>query len=197
MKKQFMILAALAFAASAMAQTTNELGSLQKKKPRPENREQAGEKHSDRQQRRLPFMERELRKIGITKEEKAQIIELQKKHKEKMASNAREIALARKNLSLLQDDGASMEELEAAIQEVSVAQTEQLRILVHNRIEMERILGKEKYALFMQNARKQFKKHGRRNTPPLPPRPGFPPIPGQENPHRNPPVPAPSFENRP
>ena len=85
-----------------------------------------------------------------------------------------------------------MEMLEAAIQEVSVAQTEQLRILVANRIEMERILGKEKYAKFMQNARTQFQKHGRHGGPPLPPRPGLPPIPGQERPRGNPPIPPPS-----
>ena len=140
-------------------------------------------------------MERELNRIGVTEEEKAQIIELQKKYKELMEANAQRMAMAREKLSKLQDEGAPMEVLEIAIQDVSAAQTEQLRILVRNRMEMERILGKEKYAQFMQNARTQYKKHGHRGGPPLPPRPGLPPtpglppVPGQEHQQGKPPAP--------
>lgn len=181
MKKKLMILAVSAWAISGMAQNTNEFVPHQKKEVRPEQMEK---KRAEYQQRRLQLMERELKRIGVTKDEKAQIKGLQKTHKEKMASNAQRIAMTREKLSKLLDDGASMDLLEIAIQEVSTAQTEQLRILVSNRIEMERILGKEKYAQFMKNARTQFKKHGRRGGHSLPPRPGQPPVPGQGGGHR-------------
>jgi len=186
MKKQIMILAILALAIPALAQDTNGFGPRREKKNHPEWGEK---KRVEHQQRRLQLMHRELKRIGVTKEEKAQIIQLQKMHKGKMVANSQHIAMTREKLSKLQDEGAPMEVLEAAIQEVSAAQTEQLRILVVNRIEMERILGKEKYTKFMQNARTQFQKHGRRGGPPLPPRPGLPPIPGQKRPHGEPPVP--------
>ncbi len=186
MKKQIMILAILALAIPAMAQDTNEFDLRREKKNHPEWSEK---KRAEHQQRRLQLMERELKRIGVTEEEKAQIIELQKMHKGKMEANAKHIARAREKLSKLQDEGAPMEMLEAAIQELSASQTVQLRILVVNRIEMERILGKEKYTLFMQNARTQFQKHGRRSGPPLPPRPGLPPIPGRDHHHGEPPHP--------
>ena len=114
-----------------------------------------------------------------------------------MAANAQRIKTAREKLSKLQDEGATMEVLEAAIQDVSAAQTEQLRILVINRMEMERILGKEKLAQFMQNARKQFQKHGRRGGSSLPPQPGLPPVPGQENRRGEPPGPQASPQTPP
>jgi len=186
MEKKLMILAILVLVIPALAQDTNGIGPRREKKNHPEWGEK---KRAEHQQRRLRLMERELKRIGVTEEEKAQIIQLQKIHKEKMEANAQHIAMAREKLSKLQDEGAPMEVLEAAIQEVSVAQTEQLRVLVANRIEMERILGKEKHDKFMQNARTQFQKHGRRGGRGLPPRPGLPPIPGQERPHGKPPVP--------
>lgn len=203
MKKQLMILAVMSLSISTIAQETNEFGP-QKEKSKPTiSREQIEKKRAVHRQRRLQLMERELKKIGVTEEEKAQILLLQEGHRKKMEVNAQQIEKARKNLSMLLDDGAPMEELEGAIQNVSTAQTEQLRILVENRIEMERILGREKHALFMQNARKQFEKHGRRGGPALPPRPGLPPIPGQDRQDSGPPVPpatpenAPSPENQP
>ncbi len=55
-----------------------------------------------------------------------------------------------------------------------------------NRIEMERILGKEKYKKFMQNARKQFQKHGRHGGT------GFPPMPGRRPGGKAPPMPDPN-----
>ena len=148
-----MILIISASAAVSMAQNMNEVCSSRENESNPEKIEK---KRSEHQQRRLQLMERELKRIGVTKEEKAQIKVLQMAHKEKMAANTQRIAMTREKLSKLLDDGASMEMLEMAIQEVSDAQTEQLRILVSNRIEMERILGKEKYIQFMKNARTQF-----------------------------------------
>lgn len=212
MKKQSMILMISVLALSAVAQDSNEVngasqplnnGSVERQtnqfKSRREDRGDPGQqqKYVKHQQRRIQFMERELKKIGVTEEEKARIIELQKRYKEKMVTNAQRIAIAREKLSKLQDEGASMEVLEAAIQDVSAAQTEQLRILVINRMEMERILGKEKLAQFMQNARTQFQKHGRRSGSPLPPQPGLPPLPGQEHDRGEPPVPQASPQTPP
>lgn len=203
MKKQLMILAAMSLGIPAIAQETNEFGPRKEKEKPTISQEKIEKKRAMHQQRRLQLMERELKKIGVTEEEKAQILLLQERHKEKMQANAQQIEKARENLSRLLDDGAPIEALDSAIQNVSAAQTEQLRVLVENRIEMERILGKEKNALFMQNARKQFEKHGRRGGPPLPPRPGLPPVPGQDRQDGGPPVPpaipenAPSPENQP
>ncbi len=184
MKKHIMILAASTVVFSAMAQETNEFSPRRERENHPDRREQVEKRQEKDQQRRLQFLERELKRMGITEEEKAQITALQKIHKEKMKANAHRTAIAREKLTQLLDEGVSMEALEVAIQNVSAAQTEQLRILVGNRIEMERILGKEKHAQFMQKARTQFQKHGRRSAPPLPPRPGLPPIPGQQESRR-------------
>ena len=180
MKKLLMILAVSVLAGSAMAQETNQAGPRRDKKKHPEWTEQ---KRAQQHQRRLQLMERELKKIGVTEKEKAQITQLQKMHKEKMMANEQRTAMLRERLSMLLDDGAPMEALEAAILEVSAAQTEQLRILVRNRIEMERILGKEKYSKFMKNARTQFKKHGRRGGA------GIPPVPGHHPREKHPPLP--------
>ncbi len=197
MNKESMILVISVWALSAMAQDTNEVREVSQPmnnnpveqqtnqfRPRREKKDTSGqqermEQKHEKEQRRIQLMERELKRIGVTEEEKTQITELQKIYREKMTANAQRIAMAREKLSKLQNEGASMEVLEAAIQDVSAAQTEQLRILVGNRMEMEHILGKEKLAQFMQNARMQFQKHGRRGGSPLPPQPGLPPIPGQ------------------
>jgi hypothetical protein len=160
-------------------------------------RREKNEQRRSSEQRRLKLMERELQRIGVTEEQKAQITALQQIHKEKMASNAQQISKVRRELSKLLDEGAPMEALEAAIQDVSAAQAEQLRILVHNRLEMERILGKEKNAEFMKNARAQFEKHGRRGGTPLPPRPGLPPKPGRQANPPNPPQRSPAAVGNP
>ena len=79
------------------------------------------ERKAQHQQHRLRLMERELKRIGVTEEQKAQIIGLQNIHREKMEANARNIAAAREKLSILLDEGAPMDTLEAAIQESSRA----------------------------------------------------------------------------
>lgn len=170
MKKALRLIALLGLALPTLAQEIHPAERLP---------EQAVNKWEQHQNRRLQLMERELKKIGITKNEKEQITALQKAHKQKMATNAQQTLHARNTLSALLDEGASMDALETSIQAVSAAQTEQLRILVSNRIEMERILGKEKYAKFMKNARVQYKKHGRRGGPG---RPSVPKHVSSENP---------------
>ncbi len=181
MKKLLMILALSALAIPTMAQETNRPCSMRDKKSHPEWNEK--KRTQQQQRRRLQLMEKELKKIGITQKEKTQITELQKMYREKMMANERQTEILREKLSTLLNEGAPMETLEAAIQKVSAAQTEQLRILVRNRIEMERILGKEKYRQFMNNARLQYKKHGRRGGAGLPPMPRkAPPLPAPDAP---------------
>lgn len=195
MDKQIILLAILAMACSSTGQeaavtnggpltvTTNSFSQTNAVKPSREgkNKSEYSKGRRSGEGRRLQLMERELDRIGVTEEERTQIMALQQAYKEKMSTAAQEIEAARERLTQLLDEGAPMEMLEAAIEKVSAAQTAQLRVLVMNRIEMERILGKEKHDEFMKNARKQYHKHGRRGGPPLPPRPG-PPAPPQAPP---------------
>jgi len=141
-------------------------------------------------------MEKALNELGITEEQRTKILFLQQEHMEKMKANWQQLNAARNDLSRLQDESAPMEDIDAAIQRVADAQAEQLRIFAHNRREMEMILGKEKNDLFMQNARQQFRRHGRRPGPDLPPMPGqenganLPPPPPGESDNGTPPLPG-------
>lgn len=175
MKTYLMILVAGALVLPAIAQDTNEIRKVRsekkhdwKKGSRPEISPEDKEKmHAQR----LQLMEKSLEEIGITEEQRKQIAELQLTHREKMKSISQKADEARKNLSTLQDKGASEAELDTAIDAVTDAQSGQLKLLVKNRLEMEKILGKEKYTQFMDNARQQFRKHGRRGGSGMPPRP--------------------------
>jgi hypothetical protein len=193
MKKQLIILVISALAVPLLAQETNDFvprrGEQRKpawnKKEQPERRPRRSgrseEERKEHQERRLQFMEKALEKIGVSEAERAKVIELQNSHREKMKANMRRVDEAREKLSRLQDTGGSEAEIDAVIEEISSAQAEQLKILVRNRMEMERILGKEKYVRFMENARLQFRKHGRRGGHGVPPRPGLPPIPTEKD----------------
>lgn len=198
MKFLLMTLLAMTTILPVLAQETNEFRHRQndgrrttdkthKQPKRPEWTEQQRKEH---QERRYRFMDKALSEIGVGEEDRVKIRKLQENHRQKMKANTERGIAARKKLSALQEKGATEEEIDNAIQEVADAMAEQLRILVRNRMEMEKILGKEKYALFMQNARKQFQKHGRRGGPDLPPRPGLPPIPGEGKNPKQPPLPS-------
>jgi superfamily II RNA helicase len=145
-----------------------------------ENDGKARDERRTLQKRQLKLMERALNEIGVTEQQRQEIIALQEVHNEKMKESWKRINEARRELSRLQDKGVSMEELDAAIRDVTDAQAEQLQILVRNRMEMERILGKEKNDLLMNEAREVFRAHGRRPGTGMPPRPDGPPIPGEE-----------------
>ena len=181
-------------------QATNDTGrpEVQPEKPAvsengPELPKRTRDKQSAFKKRQLRLMERALKEIGVTEEQRQQISVLQEEHMRKMKANWKRMNEARRELSRLQDSGASMDELNAAIQEVSNAQTEQLQILVHNRREMEKILGKEKNDLLMKKAHEYFSKHGRRPGAGMPPRPGAPPLPGKKD-HENS-IPPPPLAN--
>jgi hypothetical protein len=149
------------------------------KKKDPEKK--SGQGRNTFRKRQLRLLEKALDEIGVEEEQRQQIITLQETHMKKMKANWKRMNTARRELSRLQDEGASMEELDAAIKEVSNAQTAQLRILVRHRKEMERILGKEKSDLFMEKAHEYFRQHGRPPGAGLPPHPNAPPIPGKDD----------------
>lgn len=196
MKNKIIMMAVLALALPLMAQETDS-----GKKPDPdalptaqEARETAPGRGAEFRARQVKLMEKALKEIGVTEEQQTRIFALQEEHMEKMKANWQRLSGARKDLSRLQDESASMEEIDAAIQKVADAQAEQLRLIAHNRREMENILGKEKNDQFMQNARKQFRRHGRHPGPDMPPRPGAneapnPPFPPADTGNKAPPPP--------
>lgn len=180
MKKRIVMLGMLALTLPVIAVETNKVSQPVKdpscNTPSKQGKEESGDR-DELKERHLRLMKKALKEIGVTEEEREKIFLLQATHMEKMKANGKRINQARRKLSRLQDEGATIEQLDAAIDEVSDAQTEQLRILVRNRLEMERILGKEKSDLFMEKARQFYRSHGRRPGGGMPPRPNTPPVP--------------------
>jgi Spy/CpxP family protein refolding chaperone len=183
MKKQITILAVCALSLPVFAQQTNSsplcTGTEQisqkktgeNERKRREHKELSPEKKEEMQVRRLQLMEKTLQEIGVTDEQKTQIVALQKQLKDRMHESSTKVDEARNKLKDLEKSGAPETEIYIAIDEVSNAQAEQMKILARNRIQMERILGKEKFELFMDSARYQWKEHGRRNGSEMPPVP--------------------------
>ncbi len=183
MKKQIITVLMACIAAPMMlpAQETNTVQNTEPEvKPAEPALQEQAEKKEERskefKKRHLRLMEKALKEIGVTEEQRQKIMALQEVHMDKMKANWKRMNTARRELSRLQDEGAGMEEIDAAIKEVSDAQAEQLKILCTNRKEMETILGKEKNDLLMKKAREFFRKHGRRPGAGMPPRPK-PPVP--------------------
>ena len=187
MKRYFFMMAAIAFSLPLMAQETNSVPAVPVMKPAVA---QKGKDAPDRADgfnaRHIRFMDKVLQEIGVTEEQRKQITDLQSSHMEKMRENFMALKKAQQQFATLQDEGAAMEAIDKAIDEVAKAQADQLRILARNRRQMETILGQEKYNLFMEAAQRMFKEHDRRPGAGMPPRPDSPPP--EENPV--PPVPA-------
>ncbi len=209
MKSKLMILALAALTLPALSRTNEfrrgsaergdfdrQQGQYGDRKHKDRFQELTPEQKAEMQERRLILMEKTLKEIGVTDEQKARIIELQQRLKDDMKQNAIEVNEARDTLSRLEKEGASQENLYAAIDEIAAAQSEQMKILIRNRMEMEQILGEEKYKLFMNSARDKWREHGRRGGSSMPPRPGLPPIPGQEQ-KKSPPPPPPRGASTP
>lgn len=180
MKKQLIILLLSTVAISALAQQA-------KNHDRPEQTEQ---KRRQYQERKYQFMERILTRIGVSSEDKIKIRDLQAEHRRKIEINKKRMEAAHARLAWIQETEASDAEIDAAIEEIAAAQTEQLKTLVYNRREMEKILGKEKYAQLMEVARTQFHQRGHGGGPGLPPRPGLPPMPKTGHGEKSPPLPS-------
>ncbi|QBG48587.1 hypothetical protein EGM51_14680 [Verrucomicrobia bacterium S94] len=139
---------------------------------RGERRELTAEEREKMNERRLQMLEKTLREIGVTEEQKLEITELQNQMKEQMRAAYLNIEDKKKKLKKLEEESAPQDEIFRAIDKVTAAQAEQMKILARNRIQMERILGKEKFRQFMNKARNRWKEHGRRD--------GKPPVPGYE-----------------
>lgn len=191
MKNRIIMTAVIALALPLMAQETDE-----GQKPAPdvqstaqESGESAPERREEFRARQVKLMEKALKEIGVTEEQQLRIFALQEEHMEKMKANWQRLKAARNDLSRLQDESASMEDIDAAIEKVADAQAEQLTLIAHNRRAMETILGKEKSDRFMKNARKQFRRHGRHPGPDMPPRPSSPPLPPGRDRNEAPPIP--------
>lgn len=197
MKTYLIIFAAFAFSLPILAQQTNitahpqgggygehKNGSHGERKFK-ERRKMSPEQQEKIQERRLQLMEKTLKEIGVTDEQKEKIVKLQLQQKEQMKVTFQKIEACKKKLSELERSGASEAEIYAAIDAVSDASAEQMKLLARNRMQMERILGREKFQLFMESARSKWKEHGRRGgegMPPLPNRefsttPPAPPVP--------------------
>jgi hypothetical protein len=197
MKIQLAILMTAVLTIPVLAQETNEFkkqeegrgagkksrdrmehSEFNKRADRPERTEEQRKEH---QERRYQFMDKSLTDIGVSDEDKIKIRQLQDQHREKIEANTTRTKVARKKLSDAQEAGADEAQIDAAIEEITQAQGVQLKILVRNRMEMEKILGKEKYARLMENARNQFRQHGQRGGSGMPARPGMPPRPKKDN----------------
>lgn len=192
-----MMMAVLALAFPLFAEEKEEeLQPVAEQSASKEPKKSKNDRGEEFEARQLKLMEKALKEIGVTEEQKARIFALQAEHMEKMKANWKRLNETRKKLSRLLDESAPIEEIDAAILEVAAAQADQLRTFAYNRREMEQILGKEKNDKFMENARVQFRRHGRRSGPDLPPRPGQndestnPPLPPVESGKKAPPPPS-------
>jgi len=201
MKKLKMVLALSALVLPVVAQQTNEFGprgsGIAERRLndhgehtyKERKNELSPEKRAELQERRLKLMEKTLEEIGVTEEQRTKIAETQMRHKEAMKAAMLDLNEARRKLSELEKSGAAQEEIFKAIDAVADAQSEQMKILARNRMEMEMILGREKYKEFMDAARNQYRKHGRRSGTGMPPRPDLPPLPGESEKSGTPPTP--------
>ena len=207
MIKQLLIVSVLASFCGAHAQTNavhQENGAPQelerskkeregygKGRERDRRREMTPEMKKQMDERRLQFMQKTLKDIGVTEEQKVEIAAIQAKMQAELHANTQAVGAARDHISKLQTSNATQEELFSAIDVLSAAQGEKMKILVRNQMDMKRVLGEEKYNLFMDSARLQWREHGRRGGGPgLPPRPGLPPMPGQGAEKEPPPLPS-------
>ena len=196
MKTTILTLAAVGMSVSLMAEETNpasqtnsiEASKVSAQEPPTEKIQRvkpSEEQVREFKSRQFAMMQKVLDEIGVTEEQCNQIEMLQKKHMRKMQKNFRRLHDARAQFSKLQDSMAPEEEIERAIDEIAMAQAEQLRILARNRRAMENILGKEKYELFMSRAHTIFREHDRK------PGVGMPPKPGEVEQQDAPPLPPP------
>jgi hypothetical protein len=185
MKKQWIVLWIVALTIPVLAQQTNNVRKATPENKKREQTQTTEQQRKERSVRKYKFLEKSLSELGVSKEDRVKIRDLQIEHRKKMKANMQRMNKARKTLSRLESSTADDAEIEQAIQEIAQAQAEQLRILVGNRREMESILGKEKYAHFMENARAQYRKHDNRSGAGIPPRPGLPPLPNPNSKHKS------------
>lgn len=131
----------------------------------------AQEDQRDLGERSIRLMYRVLNEIGVSEEQRKQIVEVQNEHNKQMRDAWGRMDRAMRKLSELQNEDATEEEINAAIDEIAASQGDQLKAINCHRMNMEKILGKEKYELLMQKALQEYRERGRPPSPVMPPRP--------------------------
>ncbi|NLX25830.1 MAG: hypothetical protein GXY61_07710 [Lentisphaerae bacterium] len=172
MKKHIIALAIIALAIPLMAQDKSSNNTREPKPPAADNKNaeaarlESGPDQGRRfNQRNVRLFEWTLNKIGITEEQFGEVAKLQVSYMQKMNENATRLNIARNKFQKLLEEGATEGELEKGgelekvICEIAEAQAEQLRILAQNRRAVEKILGREKYDRFMEEAVTLFQQH--------------------------------------
>jgi hypothetical protein len=172
MKKHIIALAIIALAVPLMAQNKSNDNTSGPTPPAADNKnaETARSESEPDQgrrfgQRNIRLFEWTLNKIGITEEQFEEVAKLQVSYMQKMNENATRLNIARNKFQKLLEEGATEGELEKGgelekvICEIADAQAEQLRILAQNRRAVEKILGREKYDRFMEEAVTLFQQH--------------------------------------
>lgn len=111
---------------------------------------------------RVQFKQKMLDSLEISERQREQVEQLQQSFSTEMSELMKASAAGRKELDRLLETQAANEELEKNITELTQLKAKQLRLIIRNRKQMERILGKAKADEFMQIARKKFEeKRGR------------------------------------
>tara|TARA_E500000075_G_C6716047_1_gene186842 strand:- start:60 stop:554 length:495 start_codon:yes stop_codon:yes gene_type:complete len=122
---------------------------------------------------RVQFKQRMLDSLEISERQQEQVEQLQQSFSTEMSELMQASAKGRKELDQLLEKQAANEELEKTITELTQLKAKQLRLIIRNRKQMERILGKAKADEFMQIARKKFEeKRGRVRVGTRPEKPG-------------------------
>jgi hypothetical protein len=130
-------------------------GGVPPSRRRPPEKIKGGERKVDPRR----ALERILIEIGVEKEVRLQLRDLQTEHRKRVKDCQERLMEARKNLSDLEKENAGDKQINKAIRKITKIQEEQLRMVVFNRRAMKSLLGEEKYEEFIKKARKEFRKH--------------------------------------
>jgi hypothetical protein len=129
-------------------------------------------------QRTYQFMDKMLTDMNVDDATREQVKALQASYQKKIAEIGKRTGEARETIQRLEAEGASLEEIDKAIDVMVAAQAEMMRMMVRNRRSMENLIGKANYAAILEAARQQYREQRTdRRGPGLPPRPSFPPLP--------------------
>lgn len=193
MKKHILALVVVALVVPLMAQEKSSDIKPEPKPPAIDNKdvekgrpEYVPDQGRGFNERHVRLFEWTLKKIGITEEQFGEVAQLQISYMKKMQQNTTRLNIARSKFQKLLEEGATEGELEKggelekAISEIADAQAEQLRILAQNRRAVEKILGREKYDRFMEEAAILFQQSNQGPGMGMPPRPDMPAPPSSD-----------------
>jgi superfamily II RNA helicase len=118
---------------------------------------------------RVRFKQKMLDSLEISEHQREQVEQLQQSFSTEMSELMKASSVGRKELDQLLEKQVANEELEKNITELTQLKAKQLRLIIRNRKQMERILGKAKADEFMQIARKKYEEsRGRMRAGPRP-----------------------------